>query len=57
MIGPDLLPDARLEFRGNTLGIDRSLQAGSKLGAGLELTGTGWAVLNVAHDLVVRLNQ
>src|SRR6185369_13549736 len=57
MIGPDLLADAHLEFRGNTLGIDRSLQAGSKLSASLELTGTRWAVLNVAQDLVVRLNQ
>ena len=57
MIGPDLLPDARLEFRGNALGIDRSFQAGSKLSASLELTGTRWAVLNVAQDLVVRLNQ
>ena len=57
MISPNLLPDARLEFRGNALGIDCSLQAGSKLSASLEFTGTGWAALNVAQDLVVRLNQ
>ena len=46
-----------MELRRDTLSIDRSLQAGSDLIASLELTGTGWAALKVAQDLVVRLNQ